>query len=104
MNKNVSPPVRTGSGSREVNPSGVAELGQKQGSHITNQGDSGYRGDMIYGGRGMNPVPYGNQKALDVKGGGPGTGRDVHASGSQGQHGPVAGSSRPPGRGIINNE
>ena len=40
----------------------------------------------------------GNEKALDVGGGGPGTGRTVMKSGAQGTHGPTnPGSPRPGG-------
>jgi len=85
----VEKPVRTGSGARAVGPGGVGQLGNLQGSHVTRGEDSSYRGDPFYIGRGYNPVPYGNQKALDVDQGGPGTGRDVHASGGQGCHGGV---------------
>jgi hypothetical protein len=56
---------------------------------------------MVYGGRGMNPTPYGNAVALNVGKGGPGTGRDVHHCGSQGVHGGVAGSPKPQGRPIL---
>jgi hypothetical protein len=52
-------------------------------------------------------VPFGNQVALNVKGGGPGTGRTLHGqSGTQGTHGPTnPGSPRPQssGRGILDN-
>jgi hypothetical protein len=49
-------------------------------------------------------VPFGNEVALNVGKGGPGTGRTIHHCGSQDQHGPVSGTPRGPGRGIINNE
>jgi hypothetical protein len=87
MNKNAQPGVRTGTGSREVHPGYAGQLGQKQGSHVTGERDSSYRGEKMYGGRGMNPVPYGNAKALDVGAGGPGTGRTIYKTGSQDQHG-----------------
>jgi hypothetical protein len=102
MNKNTSPSVRTGSGAREVHPGGVGQLGESQGSHITRKGESGYRGEVLYGGRGMNPVPYGNEVALNVGPGGCGTGRTLYGqAGSQGTHGPVAGSPKPQGRPIL---
>jgi hypothetical protein len=100
-NKNVSTPVRTGSGSREVHPGYAGQLGQAQGSHVTGERDSSYRGEKMYGGRGMNPVPYGNQVALNVKGGGPGTGRTIYHCGTQDQHGNVAGSPKPAGQDIL---
>jgi len=100
----VSIPVRTGSGSRGTDPGGVGQLGNKVGSHVRGQSDTGYRGEPLHSGGSFQPVPFGNQVALNVGRGGPGTGRDVHACGSQGAHGSVAGTSRPQGRDILNNE
>jgi hypothetical protein len=98
----VEPRIRTGSGSREVRPSAAGQIGESQGSHVTRQGDTGYRGEVLYGGRGMNPVPYGNQVALNVGPGGCGTGRTLYGqAGSQGTHGPVAGAPKPQGRPIL---
>jgi hypothetical protein len=101
----VEPRVRTGSGSKGVNPGGAGQLGAKQGSHVTRSGDSNYRGERLHNDKSFQPVPFGNQVALNVKGGGPGKGRDVMACGSQGTHGATnPGSPRPPGRGILTNE
>jgi len=100
MSKNVSPPVRTGTGAREVRPGGAGQIGVSQGSHLTNKDESGYRGETLYGGRGMNPVPYGNAKALDVGKGGPGTGRTTYHCGTQSQHG-SGGPPKPGGRDIL---
>ena len=96
-------PVRVGAGSRSTNPGGVGQLGNMQGSHVTRGEDSNYRGDPLHSGRSFNPVPFGNQVALNVGKGGPGTGRDVHASGSQGVHGGTnPGNPRPvPARHVI---
>ena len=94
----VEPRVRTGSGSRGTHPGGVAQLGQKQGSHPTHgRSDTGYRGDPLHNNRSFEPVPFGNSVALNVKGGGPGTGRTLHGqAGSQGTHGATnPGSPRP---------
>jgi len=89
-------PVRTGTGSRGTNPGGVGQLGNVQGSHVTRGEESNYRGDPLHSGRSFQPVPFGNQVALNVGRGGPGTGRDVHASGSQGVHGGTnSGNPRP---------
>jgi hypothetical protein len=46
----------------------------------------------MYGGAmgGVGATRLGNEVALNVGGGGPGTGRTVHATGGQGTHGPVA--------------
>jgi len=103
---NVSQSVRTGTGSRGTHPGGVAQLGQRVGDKATHgdpKGD-GYRGEPPHQNRSFQPVKFGNEVALNVGGGGPGTGRDVHACGSQGTHGAVAGQRRPAGRGILNNE
>jgi hypothetical protein len=95
-------PVRVGTGSRSTNPGGVGQLGQVQGTHVTRGGESNYRGDPLHIGRSYQPVKFGNEIALNVGRGGPGTGRDVHASGSQGVHGGTnSGNPRPQGRDIL---
>jgi hypothetical protein len=100
--QHVEKPIRTGSGSRGTNPGGVGQLGQIQGSHVTRGEESNYRGDPLHSGRSFQPVPFGNEVALNVGGGGPGKGRDVHASGSQGVHGGTnPGNPRPQGRDIL---
>jgi hypothetical protein len=97
----VEKSVRTGSGSHSARPAGVAQLGQKQGSHVTRDGESDYRGERLHNDRSFQPVPFGNEVALNVGKGGPGAGRTLYGqSGQQGQHGPVAGSPRPAGRGF----
>jgi hypothetical protein len=102
----VHPGVRTGSGSRNVRPAGVAQLGYPVGDHVTShEGSTGYRGEPLHGpaSRNFQPSKFGNEMALTT---GPnGEGRTNYgSSGTNGQHGPVAGSSRPPGRGILTNE
>jgi hypothetical protein len=73
-----------------------------QGSHVTRGEESNYRGDPLHSGRSFQPVPFGNQVALNVGKGGPGTGRTVYASGSQGtQGGTIPGNPRPQGRDIL---
>jgi hypothetical protein len=107
MSKNVSPPVRTGVGGLSARPAGVAQIGTAVGDHVTNRpGSTGYRGEKLHSPeRNFQPVKLGNEVALNVKGGGPGAGRTLYGqSGLQGTHGPVAGSRRPPGRQILNNE
>ena len=94
----VEPRVRTGGGSRNARPAGVAQLGQMQGDHTTNRpGSSGYRGEELHGPASRNAqfTPFGNEIALNVGKGGPGTGRNLHGqSGSQGCHGqPAPGAS-----------
>jgi len=81
---NVSPSVRTGRDANKISPEGVAQIGaavQFPRKPLV-QGTGGYG------------VKYGNEVALNVGKGGPGTGRTVHASGSQGQHGPAAQGAR----------
>jgi hypothetical protein len=95
-------PVRTGTGSRSTNPGGVGQLGQKQGSHVTRGEESSYRGEPLHSGRSFQPVPFGNQVALNVGKGGCGTGRTIYKTGSQGMQGNVAaGNPRPQGRDIL---
>jgi hypothetical protein len=103
----VEPRVRTGTGPRSARPAGVAQIGTSWGNHATSLGGSStnYRGERLHNDRTFQPVPFGNAVALNVKGGGPGTGRTIHEHGSQCQTGPVnPGSPRPAGRGILTNE
>ena len=96
MNKNVQPPVRTGSGSKGTRPAGVAMFGQMQGTHTTNRRtESDYRGERLHNDKSFQPVPFGNAVALNVGKGGPGAGRTLYGqSGSQGCHGqPAAGNA-----------
>jgi hypothetical protein len=97
MNKNVSPPVRTGVGGLSARPAGVAQLGQSQGNHITNLGTTSYRGEPLHNPeRNFQPVKLGNEVALNVKGGGPGAGREIFHCGTQSLHGSAnPGSPRP---------
>src|SRR6516164_6853765 len=100
--QHVETKVRTGSGSRSTNPGGVGQLGQKQGDHITRGGSSGYRGDPLHSGRSFQPVPFGNEVALNVGKGGCGTGRTIYKTGSQGMQGTTnPGNPRPQGRDIL---
>src|SRR6516225_5367906 len=102
----VEKPVKTGSGSHSTRPAGTAQIGYAVGDHSTNRpGSSGYRGEKLHSPeRNFQPVPFGNEVALNVKGGGPGAGRKLYGqSGTQGQHGPVAGTPRPQGRDILDN-
>ena len=86
--QHVEKPVKTGTGSRSARPAGVAQIGIGQGDHITNKSDTGYRGEPLHNDRTFQPVPFGNEVALNVKGGGPGAGRTLYGqSGLQGQHG-----------------
>jgi hypothetical protein len=94
-NKNVRPPVRTGQTATGIKPGFVDQLGNMRGNHVTNTGRVSaplvpMQGKTPAGGGQM----LGNQKALDVGAGGPGTGRTIHRTGTQGQHN-AAVSSRP---------
>jgi hypothetical protein len=86
---NVQPSVRTGSGSKSTRPAGVAQLGQKQGSHVTSHRESDYRGERLHNpAKDFQPVKFGNEIALNVGKGGCGTGRTLYGqSGTQGTHG-----------------
>jgi len=100
---NVEPRVRTGTGSRGTHPGGVAQLGQHTGDKATH-GDSkgsGYRGEPLHNNKSFQPVPFGNQVALNVGKGGCGTGRTLYGqAGSQGQYG-SGGPAKPTGRDIL---
>jgi hypothetical protein len=106
MNKNVSPSVRTGTGSRGTNPGYVGQLGNKQGSHVTRGDESSYRGEIFHRGPSFQPVPFGNEVALNVGKGGCGTGRTIYSAGSQSGssgHGPTnPGNPQPQQRDILN--
>jgi hypothetical protein len=98
---NVRVGQRLGPGAQAINHAGVAQIGQRQGNHFTNGGADGrmesrYGGVDIYStGPGFNKAPLGNAKALDVGGGGCGTGRTIYPLGSQGTHGPVVRGNAP---------
>jgi hypothetical protein len=100
--QHVQTPVRTGSGSKSARPAGVAMFGQMQGSHVTHDRESDYRGERLHNDRSFQPTPFGNEVAAKTvcK---PGGSREVLPSGGQGQHGSVAGSRPGPGRGILDN-
>jgi len=93
----VETSVRTGTGSRGTRPAGVGQIGNSQGDHVTALGGSAtpYRGEKLHGGQSFQPVPFGNEVALNVGKGGPGTGRTLYGqSGVQGCHGqPAQGAS-----------
>jgi hypothetical protein len=97
MNKITTPQIRTGSGSHSAKPGYVSQLGNKVGSHATREGDTGYRGEKMHDERNFHPVKFGNELALNVKGGGCGTGRTLYGQcGNQGTHGATnPGNPRP---------
>src|SRR5262245_3044951 len=87
--------------SQRVNPGGADQLGQSMGNKTM---DSNRMlpnpGTPLYGASLVNHR-LGNEVALNVGGGGPGTGRVVSRTGGQGQHGPVAGQPKPQGPDIL---
>jgi hypothetical protein len=88
--------VRTGAGAEGVNPGNVSQIGGALGTHVMS------RSAEVHGAaepmRTAKPYStnFGNEKALNVGKGGPGTGRTIHASGSQGRHGEAAQGERRP--------
>jgi hypothetical protein len=96
VNRSVG--VRTGSRTADkISPAGVSQLGIHPGDRLTREGGHTGRSSALPIVEGQKPAAaqMGNAKALDVKGGGPGTGRTTMRSGSQGTHGPVAGQPLP---------
>ena len=104
-NKNVQPSVRTGSGSKSTRPAGVSQFGYMVGDKATHErGSTGYRGEKLHNPeRNFNPTKFGNEVALNVGKGGPGTGRTLYGqAGSQGTHGATnLGNPRPVPQGHI---
>jgi hypothetical protein len=74
-----------------VHPGGVGQLGEKQGSHVTGDRESKYRGDPFYNRKGYTPPVGPANMALS----GPGAGREVMPSGGQGRHGAPAPGNAP---------
>jgi hypothetical protein len=93
--------VRTGQPAKEMRPKGVSQIGQSLGNHSMDSGGKRLtRSVEPVRGASMRSVPLGNETAKSA-GSGPGAGRTVMGSGSQGQHGGVAGSVKPAGRDIL---
>jgi hypothetical protein len=83
------------------NPATVAQYGALVGNHATHQGKSTpYRGEPDFTRKGYSPH-VGPTSFSNV---GPGGGRTIYKTGTQGQQGQVAGSTRPQGRDILSNE
>lgn len=85
-----------------MNVKAASQIGGSQGDHLTEKSKILKNViEPLHAGRGYAPPvgPTDNVKAVGVGGG-----RTVYRSGFQGQHGDVAGSRRPQGRGILNNE
>ena len=91
-NKLVRPNVRTGQPYKGTSPAAADYLGQA----------TAFPKEQVEVGPAYTGSKLGNELALNVKGGGPGTGRTVHHCGSQGTHGSVnPGHSPPAGRDIL---
>jgi hypothetical protein len=80
--------VRNSTGPREMNVRAVSQIGQALGNKSTDSaGRTVGKAAEVMRGRAM-PAVFGNEKALDVGAGGPGTGRKLYGqSGSQKQYG-----------------
>lgn len=90
--KVVHPGIKTGSASRGSSPAAAGQLGAS----------AAFKKDQVDFGRAYTGAPYGNQLATNVGRGGPGTGRTLYGQGgTQGTHGPIAGSPRPPSRDVL---
>ena len=99
-NKLVRPGVRTGPAStNKISPRGVSQYGYATGSRISGTGSYTTENTALPVRAGAaKQEPLGNTIALNVKGGGPGAGRTVMRTGTQGLHGPVVQGSTPPGQ------
>jgi hypothetical protein len=96
----VDKPVRTGDGSKSISPGWVGQRGNLQGNHVTESGgkSTGYKGEPKFTGKNFQPTKFGNEVALNVGKGGPGTGRTTYHCGSQDMHGQPA-QGNPPAQG-----
>jgi hypothetical protein len=78
-NKLVRPSVRTGTPSKQTSPGAADQIGAAV----------AFKREQVDFGPAYNSgVKLGNEVALNVSGGGPGKGREVHKCGSQNQWGP----------------
>ena len=98
----VRPGIKTGPAStNKIDPRGVSQYGYATGSKIERGNYTTQNSALPVNQGTMKQVPLGNQVALNVVGrAGPGAGREVHRSGSQGTHGSVVQGSAPQGRPI----
>ena len=84
--QHVKTPIKSGPpNTKVISHSAAANIGLAKGNH-TERGTVQRPADPLVQ-RKAPQVASGNQKALDVGRGGPGAGRNVMSSGSQGQHG-----------------
>jgi hypothetical protein len=101
-NKVVKPGVRYGSQTaNKPNVGAVGQIGVSQGGKTKGEGhhSSVNSAEKLMGGKARNPVPFGNQVALNSKSA-PGQGRTIYESGSQ--HGLRPAQSLPKGHDILN--
>jgi hypothetical protein len=106
MNKNVRAPIKGGNPKqRNITPDAAASIGRAVGNHASEGAEGGgyttKRPNAPLYVEAKAPSDLGNKVARNVGRGGPGAGRVIHPSGSQGLHGPVAGSPKPGGRDIL---
>jgi hypothetical protein len=93
----VRPGMRNGQPSTRINPRGVSQIGSSMSNHsMDSSGKKLTKSVEPVRGASMPGVKLGNEVAKNVGGGGPGAGRQVMGSGTQGQHGPVAPGNPPP--------
>jgi hypothetical protein len=85
-------PVTGSAQTRKTNPATAGDFGKAIGNHVMDGRNGGTitRKDPPLHVPTKAATPMGNAKALDVGRGGPGTGRTVHASGSQSTYGAPA--------------
>jgi hypothetical protein len=98
----------TGQPANRTSPGGVSQIGESLGNHVSGIDGGGktvgravepmYSGNLVRPGQ----PGLGNAVALNVGGGGPGTGRTLFGqAGTNAQHGPAAGKPAPQGREIL---
>jgi|SRR6516225_9811938 hypothetical protein len=92
--------VRTGAPRERIRHSGVAQIGQRVGNHVTNQGATGYGGINPFGAGQGYPSELGNRLAVETKCG-PGGSREVMRSGSQGMTGAPAKGNPPASKNVF---
>jgi hypothetical protein len=103
MNKVTQRPVRTGDRARAVSPKGVSQIGSSIGNHVSEAGGKTLRGGVERTQGAFKPaggpggIKQGNESSAELSGAncGPGKGRQVYASGVQGQHGASAPGNAP---------
>jgi hypothetical protein len=81
--------------SNAYNPGGVAQWGQSQGSHVTHEKESSYRGDPKRAGRGYEAP---GMISDPLKAVGVGGGRTIYKCGTQAQQGAVNPGNPPANR------